>query len=78
MVVRIAIGRGVSNHNGRDTFTPERPVVTPVHARYPAKRSHMLDGEVTSGTKRCNRLFKQAARAEIRDEPDEVTFIWVE
>ena len=62
-------------HRAPVTLLPERPVVTPADARDPAECGAGLEREFARAAKSCGRSLHQMARAQIRDEAEEVAAV---
>ena len=63
---------GIRNHNGIETFTPERPVVGPADAGQPARRRRTFRWELCLAAKGSQGPSDQVPGTYVADKTDEV------
>src|SRR3954471_18287208 len=78
MVMRVAVERGVGDHDGRVVVLAERPVVRPGDTWKRRGRGDAFGWKARRPAESAERSPHQRARADIADEGDEIGSIRIE
>src|SRR5688572_29297170 len=78
MVVRIAVERGIGDHDRGKTVATERPMVRPCHAGYERRRGDAFGRKHRFVSEKSDRLAHQAASAQVAYKSDEVGAVGIE